>query len=110
MKDASIPVTLIAVGLGWLLWELRLFPDVDWIISLGFIAAGVAVMAIDGINKNSVVIGPFLVAIGLAWLAHDRYDTHWRYIIPFMLVLLGILMLVARGGRIPERRGRDSGG
>jgi len=25
-------------------------------------------------------------------------------------VLLGILMLIARGGRIPERRGRDSGG
>ena len=110
MKDASIPVTLIAVGLGWLLWELRLFPDVDWIISLGFIAAGVAVMVIDGINKNSVVIGPFLIAIGLAWLVHDRYGTHWRYIIPFMLVLLGILMLIARGGRIPERRGRDSGG
>jgi hypothetical protein len=110
MKDASIPVTLIAIGLGWLLWELRLFPDVDWIISLGFIAAGVAVMAIDGINKNSVVIGPFLIAIGLAWLAHDRYGTHWRYIIPFMLVLLGLLMLIARGARIPERRGRDSGG
>ena len=40
MKDASLPVTLIVVGLGWLLWEFRLFPDVDWIISLGFIAAG----------------------------------------------------------------------
>ena len=110
MKDASIPVTLIAVGLGWLLWELRLFPDVDWIISLGFIAAGIAVMVIDGINKNSVVIGPFLIAIGLAWFVHDRYGTHWRYIVPFMLVLLGLLMLIARGERIRERHGRNPGG
>jgi len=104
MKDASIPVTLIAVGLGWLLWELRLFPDVDWIISLGFIAAGIAVMVIDGINKNSVVIGPFLIAIGIAWFMHDRYGTIWRFIIPVMLVLLGVLMLIARSPRVPERR------
>jgi hypothetical protein len=110
MRDASLPVTLIAVGLGWLLWEFRLFPDVDWIISIGFIAAGVAVMTIDGINKNSVVIGPFLIAIGVAWLLHDRYGTHWRYIIPVMLVLLGALMLIARSARVPERRSSPNRG
>ena len=82
MKDASLPVTLIAVGLGWLLWQFRLFPDVDWIISLAFIAAGVAVLVIDGFNKNSVVVGPFLIAIGIAWLLHDRYDAQWRFIVP----------------------------
>lgn len=108
MRDASLPVTLIVVGLGWLLWEFRLFPDIDWIISLAFIAAGVAVMAIDGINKNSVVVGPFLIAIGCAWLLHDRYGTHWRYIVPFMLVLLGALMLIARSPRVPERRPRPA--
>ena len=108
MKDASLPVTLIVVGIGWLLWEFRLFPDVDWIIGLGFIVAGIAVVAIDGINKNSVVIGPFLIAVGLAWLAHDRFGTHWRYIIPLMLVLLGLLMLIARSPRVPERRPRGT--
>jgi hypothetical protein len=105
MRDASLPVTLIVVGLGWLLWEFRLFPDIDWIIGLGFIVGGIAVLALDGINKNSVVIGPFLIAVGVAWLVHDRYGTHWRFIIPVMLVLLGGLMLIARSGRVPERRG-----
>jgi hypothetical protein len=106
MRDASLPVTLIVVGIGWLLWEFRLFPDVDWIIGIGFIVGGIAVMALDGLNKNSIVIGPFLIAIGIAWLAHDRYGIHWRFIIPAMLVLLGALMLAARSPKVPERRSR----
>ena len=106
MRDASLPVTLIVVGLGWLLWEFRLFPDVDWIIGLGFIIGGIAVMVLDGVNKNSIVIGPFLIAAGIAWLAHDRYGIHWRFIIPAMLVLLGGLMLAARSPKVPERRSK----
>ncbi|MGE5170625.1 MAG: hypothetical protein ACM3JC_09665 [Rudaea sp.] len=105
MRDASLPVTLIVVGLGWLMWEFRLFPDIDWIIGLGFIVGGIAVLALDGINKNSVVIGPFLIAVGVAWLVHDRYGTHWRFIVPVMLVFLGALMLGARSSKVPERRG-----
>ncbi|HEY6895444.1 MAG TPA: hypothetical protein VLG08_01750 [Casimicrobiaceae bacterium] len=104
MRDASLPVTLIVVGLGWLLWEFRLFPDVDWIISLGFIVGGVAVLVLDGINKNSVVVGPLLVAIGIAWFVHDRYAMSWRVIVPVMLVVLGALMLIARSRGVPERR------
>jgi hypothetical protein len=109
MRDASLPVTLIIVGLGWLLWEFRLFPDVDWIISLGFVVGGVAVLAIDGVNRNSVVIGPFLVALGVAWFLHDRYGMIWRLIIPALLVVLGLLMLIARSVRVRERRTGTSG-
>jgi hypothetical protein len=110
MRDASLPVTLVVVGIGWLLWEFRLFPDVDWIISLGFVVAGVAVLAIDGFNKNSVVVGPFLIAIGGAWLAHDRFGIHWRLIVPAMLIVLGVLMLVARSASVPERGASDGRG
>ena len=106
MRDASLPVTLIVVGLGWLLWEYRLFPDVDWIISLGFVVGGIAVLAIDRINKSSVVIGPFLIAIGIAWIIHDRYRTSYALIVPAMLVILGVLMLIARSPSIPQRRTR----
>jgi len=51
-----------------------------------------------------VVIGPFLVAIGLSWLAHDQYRVSWSIIVPLMLILLGVLMLVARNPAIPDRR------
>lgn len=104
MRDASLPVTLIVVGAAWLLWELRLFPDIDWIISGAFVAGGIAVLILDGVNKNSIVIGPFLIGVGLAWFAHMHYWVSWHIVIPALLLLLGILMLVARSHRIPERR------
>jgi hypothetical protein len=104
MKDAALPITLIVVGLIWLAWYLGWFRDVDWLISLGFIAGGIAVMAIDRITKSSIVVGPLLIAIGVAWIVHDRYRVSWGLMIPLLLVLAGALMLIARSPAIPERR------
>ena len=106
MRDAALPITLIVVGLVWLLWYQGWLPDKDWVIAIGFIAAGVAVLAVDGFTKTSVVMGPFLIAIGIAWIVHDRYRTSYGVIVPAMLVILGALMLVARSPSIPERRPR----
>ena len=105
MKDASLPITLIIVGLVWLAWHFHFFPDVDWVIALGFIAAGIGVLVIERINKNSIVTGPLLIAIGIAWALHDQYRVSWSVMIPVILILLGVLMLVARSPRIPERPG-----
>ena len=105
MRDAGIPVTLIVVGVLWLVWYFGWFPDVDWIIAAGLAAGGVAVLLFDGVTKSSVVIGPFMIASGLAWALHDRYRVSWSVLIPALLILLGALMLVARSPRIPVRRG-----
>src|SRR5262245_5333098 len=104
MKDASLPITLIVVGLVWLAWHFHFIPDVDWMIGGGFIVAGVAVLAIDGINKHSIVSGPLLIGAGVAWLLHDQYRVSWSVMIPMILILVGVLMLIARDPRIPERR------
>jgi hypothetical protein len=104
MKDASLPITLIVVGLVWLAWHFHLFPDMDWVISLAFIAGGVVVLVTDGINKSSIVTGPLLIGVGAAWLLHDQYRVSWSVLIPVMLVLIGVLMLVARRPGVPERR------
>jgi hypothetical protein len=104
MKDASLPITLIIVGVVWLVWHFRLFPDIDWVIALAFAAGGIAVMVFDGINKNSIVIGPILIAMGGAWALHDHYRVSWSLIIPLLLVLLGVLMLIARSAAIPDKR------
>ena len=106
MRDASLPVTLIVVGSAWLLWYFRLFPDIDWIIAAGLIVGGMALLYIDGITKKSIVIGPFLIASGIAWALHDRWRVAWVVVIPTLLILLGVLMLIARGANIPERKVR----
>jgi hypothetical protein len=105
MRDASLPITLIVVGLVWLAWHIHLFPDMDWVISLAFITGGGVVLVTDGINKSSIVTGPLLIGVGAAWLLHDQYRIGWSVLIPAMLVLTGVLMLVARSAAIPERRG-----
>ena len=104
MREAGIPVTLIVVGLAWLTWHFGWFPDVDWIIAVALIAGGVAVLVFDGITKSSIVIGPFLIGVGVAWALHERYRIGWGVLIPTLLVWLGVLMLVARHPRIPAKR------
>jgi len=104
MRDAGLPITLIVLGLIGIAWYFRLFPDLDWIIAIALVAGGVAVMLFDGITKSSIVIGPFLIATGIAWWAHEFRDASWRVLIPALLVLLGALMLVARRPNIPDKR------
>ncbi|WP_052190538.1 hypothetical protein [Chitinibacter sp. ZOR0017] len=65
-KPGSIlwPLALIVIGAGWLLHRLDVLPSVSWIIILGLIAAGVAVLLLEGLNKSSIVLGPMLIAGG----------------------------------------------
>jgi hypothetical protein len=108
VKDASLPITLIVVGTIGLIWYFRWLPDIDWIISLGFIAGGILVLVIDGINKSSIVTGPFLISIGIAWWLRDRYSWSWNLIVPTLLVILGVLMLIARNPRLPDKRSKTT--
>jgi len=107
MRDAGLPITLIVVGLVWLAWYFRFFPDIDWVIALALVAGGLAVLIFDGLTKSSVVIGPFLIGVGIAWGLHERYRVTWSILIPCLLVVLGGLMLLARNPRIPERKTRE---
>ena len=108
MRNTGLPITLIVVGSAWLLWYFRLFPDIDWIIAVGFVLGGSAVSYLDGMTKNSIVAGPILIASGIAWALHDRWRVTWFVLMPMLLVLLGVLMLIARRPNIPERRARQT--
>ena len=106
MRDAGLPVTLIVVGLAWLAWHFGWFPNVDWIIAGALIVGGIAVLVLDGVTKTSVVIGPFLIGVGIAWILHEFYWVTWQVLVPALLVWLGLLMLVARSARFSERRAK----
>lgn len=109
MKDAAFPVVLIVLGLVWLLNSLDWLPEVHWLWILGLGGAGVAIMALDGITKSSIIAGPMLMLAGLMSFARQYYGLEWRFIIPVMLIAAGILMLVARSPAIPESRKLNRG-
>ena len=106
MRDTSLPITLIVIGVVWLLWNQGWLPERNWVIAGGFIAGGIAVLVANRVTKSSIVTGPLLIAIGIAWALRDAFGLRWTVIIPALLVLLGVLMLVARSSSIPDKRAK----
>ena len=104
MKDAALPVVLIVLGIAWLLNSLDWLPEIHWLWILGLAGAGIAILALDGITKSSVVAGPLLILAGLLSFMRQYYGLGWRFIVPIMLIAAGIFMLVARSPAIPESR------
>ena|SRR5574340_407993 len=104
MRNASLPITLIVVGAIGVVWYFGWFPNVQSVTALALAAAGVLVMVTDRITKSSVVLGPMLIAVGGAIWLHDTYRMRWWLLVSILLIVLGVLMLVARSPRIPERR------
>ena len=104
MRDAALPIILIVLGAAWLLNSLHWLPDVQWLWILGLSGSGVAILAMDGITKSSVVAGPLLILAGILSFFHQYHALGWRFIVPIMLIASGSTMLVARSPAIPESR------
>jgi hypothetical protein len=73
VRNAVLPVTLIAAGVIWLLYNLDWIPSFDWVATLILVGAGVALLALEGVHKKSIVGGPLLIAAGVAWLLHFHF-------------------------------------
>jgi hypothetical protein len=110
MRNAATPITLIIIGVLGLIWYFGWLPDVDSVTSIALIAGGVAILVMDGITKSSVVLGPTLIGVGIAWWLHDQYRMRWTLLISALLILIGALMLLARHPNIPEKRGKSDSG
>jgi hypothetical protein len=108
MRDATLPVTLVALGVIWLLFNLDWIPSFDWLVTLILVGSGIGILLIEGINKKSIVGGPLLIAIGLAWLLHFYAGVRWRFLGPGLCIVAGLLMLFARVDAIPEVSARKS--
>ena len=102
MRDATLPITLVALGVVWLLFNLDWIPSFDWLVTLILIGSGVGILLLEGITKKSIVGGPLLIAIGFAWLLHFHFGVRWRFLGPGLCIAAGLLMLVARFDAIPE--------
>jgi len=104
MRSSVFPVTLIAAGVIWLLYNFDWIPTFDWVATLILVGAGIALLAFEGIHKKSIVGGPLLIATGIAWLLHFHFGFRWRLLAPALCIVAGVLMLIARSDAIPETR------
>ena|SRR5258708_7922727 len=106
MRDSIFPITLVAAGAVWLLFNLDWIPSFDWLVTFILIGSGIGILLIEGVTKKSIVGGPLLIAIGITWLLHFYVGVRWRFLGPSLCIVAGLLMLVARADAIPETRMR----
>lgn len=100
-KTLILPLLIIAIGSGWLLTTLGLVPGLNWIWVLGLAVIGLLSFAVSGIDKSTVVIGPFfLIASSLSVLRQTgrlSFDVE----VPVLVIVIGVLLLIARSKSIP---------
>ena len=107
MRDATLPVVLITGGLAMLGWNYGWIPDWNTLVAIALVGAGVAIMLLDGLTKQSLVAGPVLIAMGIAWYGY--FDLGWRsrLIIPLLMIFAGLLLLAARFAPLPANKSKD---
>ena len=100
-KKLVVPVLTIVVGMTWLLNVLGIMPGIDWIWTVGLAAAGILTVAIGGLNKVTIVTGPFLLVASVCSLLRQTGRLAVDREIPVLVIVLGILMLVSQLSRLP---------
>ncbi len=95
------PILVTVLGLTWLLNVLNVVPGVNWIIVGGLVTAGILSLFVMGINKCTVVFGPFLmVASVCSFLGQAGLLGRGRGI-PILIMILGGLLLLSQGLKVP---------
>ena len=111
MKSSSLttaaPILVITVGVGWLLTTQKVIPGVDWAWVLGLGAVGILVMVLGGIDKLTVVVGPFLIISTVFSLLRQTGRISENTEIPSLVIVAGVLMLISRFLKLPPPRWLD---
>lgn len=98
MKGSTLGIVLgiglVAVGVGWLLDTLDPIPKIEWVWTIGLVAAGVLVLIFGGLNKATLVLGPALLCASvlttLEQLEYVEENLRW----PIMVCAVGVLLLL----------------
>lgn len=97
-------VLLVFLGLGWLLNESNVTPEVDWIWTLGFAVVGLLVLFCRGLNKASIVVGPLLIACAVFSYVRQTGYLAPDYELPILLVVSGLLVIISYYAPLPPPR------
>jgi hypothetical protein len=95
-KELIAPILVIALGITWLLNVLDIMPGVDWIWTVALAAVGVITLLLGGVNKLTVVVGPFLMIASVCSLLRQIGTLPIDREVPILTIILGILMLLVQ--------------
>jgi len=103
MKSSVVASLLvIALGIAWLLNARGVLPGVNWIWSGGLGFAGLMVLALGGVNKLTVVVGPWLMLASIMSVLRQTGRLHINHEVPVLVIVLGALMLLSNLMPVPR--------
>jgi len=94
-KMIILAVLVIALGIAWLLNTLDVIPGVDWLWTGGLGVAGILIMAANGINKLTFVIGPFLLVSSVFSILRQTGRLRTDIEMPVLFIIFGVLFLLS---------------
>ena len=98
-----LPLFLIIAGAVWFLKTTGILPATATLVSIALAGAGIVVLVMDGINKQSVVAGPLLVYIGAAVYLKSQYLLGYSRLVELGMMVLGCLLLLSRSSLVPYK-------
>ena len=100
-KKLVVPILTVIVGVTWLLNVLEILPGVDWMWTVGLAAAGILTIAVGGLNKLTIVTGPFLIIASVCSLLRQTNRLAVDHEIPILVIILGVLMGISQLLQLP---------
>lgn len=97
-----VPGLIILLGLGWLLTTLGVVPHVNWIWVLALAGTGVMLLVVAGVDRVSVIVGPFLIITGFMSVLRQTGRIEFNVEVPVLVIVIGVLMLVSRMANLPD--------
>jgi hypothetical protein len=89
-------ISLLTIGLG-AAWLLNMFPNIDnirWVYTLGLGLIGLLLLALCGVNKLTIVTGPFLMIAAAFTILRQSGHLNVQEM-PSLVIALGLLMLIS---------------
>jgi hypothetical protein len=100
-KAILFPFLLITVGTGWLLTTLGVAPGIDWVWTLCLAAVGLLSFVMGGIDKVTIVVGPFFILGSCLSILRQTGRLHLDVEVPILVIISGFLLLIASMPIIP---------
>lgn len=98
----AIPLLIIALGVGWLLTTQGYVPSVDWLWTIGLAGIGVLTFAFCGIDKLSMVVGPFFLTASLLSFLRQSGRIKLETEVPILIIMIGVLLLIVQFPAVPK--------